>query len=135
MDIRYQVFISSTFADLKDERGAIFQTLMEMDCIPAGMELFPAMDEEQWHFIKRIIDDCDYYILVIGGRYGSMSKEGVSYTEMEYDYANTLKGDSAALFWSLTDAGSTALVELRTIKARVGEDKEDSTSVSADTEA
>ncbi|WP_271025211.1 DUF4062 domain-containing protein [Rhizobium sp. RCAM05973] len=67
MDVRYQVFISSTFYDLKDERSAVFQTLMAMDCIPAGMELFPAMDEEQFKFIQRIIDDSDYYILIIGG--------------------------------------------------------------------
>lgn len=87
MDVRYQVFVSSTFVDLQDERSAVFQTLMEMDCIPAGMELFPAMDEEQWNFIKRVIDDCDYYILILGGRYGSVSSTGVSYTEMEYDYA------------------------------------------------
>jgi len=87
MEKRYQVFVSSTFVDLKDERQGIIQTLMEMDCIPAGMELFPAMDAEQWEFIKRVIDDCDYYVLVIGGRYGSMTTEGVSYTEMEFDYA------------------------------------------------
>jgi len=60
---------------------------MEMDCIPSGMELFPAADEEQWEFIKRIIDDCDYYLLIIGGRYGSTTPEGISYTEKEYDYA------------------------------------------------
>lgn len=60
---------------------------MELDCIPAGMEIFPAIDEEQFNFIKSIIDDCDYYILIIGGRYGSVSNEGISYTEMEYDYA------------------------------------------------
>jgi len=60
---------------------------MEMDCIPAGMELFPAADEEQWEFIKKVIDDCDYYLLVIGGRYGSLTDEGISYTEKEFDYA------------------------------------------------
>lgn len=60
---------------------------MEMDCIPAGMELFPAADEEQWEFIKRVIDDCDYYLLVIGGRYGSVTTDGISYTEKEFDYA------------------------------------------------
>lgn len=87
MDKRYQVFVSSTFADLKDERSNVIQTLMEMDCIPAGMELFPALDEEQFEFIKKVIDDSDYYLLIIGGRYGSLSDEGVSYTEMEYDYA------------------------------------------------
>lgn len=87
MDKRFQVFVSSTFADLKDERRKVIQTLMEMDCIPAGMELFPAVDEEQWQFIKKVIDDCDYYILIIGGRYGTISKNGISYTEKEYDYA------------------------------------------------
>jgi hypothetical protein len=87
MDKRYQVFVSSTYADLKEERQKVIQTLMEMDCIPSGMELFPAMDEEQFLFIKRIIDDCDYYILIIGGRYGSVAEDGISYTEKEYDYA------------------------------------------------
>jgi len=87
MDKRYQVFISSTYADLKEERRRVMQTVMEMDCIPAGMELFPAADEEQFEFIKRVIDDCDYYLLIIGGRYGSLTAEGISYTEKEYDYA------------------------------------------------
>jgi len=87
MDKRYQVFVSSTYADLKDERQHVIQALMEMDCIPAGMELFPAADEEQWEFIKKVIDDCDYYLLVIGGRYGSTTDDGISYTEKEFDYA------------------------------------------------
>ncbi|WP_313021991.1 DUF4062 domain-containing protein [Atlantibacter hermannii] len=71
MDKRYQVFVSSTFKDLEQERSTVIQTLMEMDCIPAGMELFPAIDEQQWEFIKKIIDDCDYYLLIIAGRYGT----------------------------------------------------------------
>ncbi len=87
MDKRYQVFISSTYADLKEERRRVIQTVMELDCIPAGMELFPATDEEQFEFIKRVIDDCDYYLLIIGGRYGSTTEDGISYTEKEYDYA------------------------------------------------
>src|SRR5580698_11146537 len=87
MDKRYQVFVSSTYADLKDERRSVIQALMEMDCIPAGMEIFPAADEEQFAFIKRVIDDCDYYLLIIGGRYGSVDTAGVSYTEKEFEYA------------------------------------------------
>ena len=87
MNKRYQVFISSTYADLKEERAKVVQTIMELDCIPAGMEIFPAIDEEQFEFIKRVIDDCDYYLLIIGGRYGSLSDDGISYTEKEYDYA------------------------------------------------
>ena len=87
MDKRYQIFVSSTYSDLEVERSKVIQTLMKMDCIPSGMELFPAADEEQFEFIKRVIDDCDYYLLIIGGRYGSMSLKGISYTEMEYEYA------------------------------------------------
>ncbi len=87
MDKRYQVFVSSTYADLKEERQKVIQALMEMDCIPAGMELFPAADEEQFAFIKKIIDDCDYYLLIIRGRYGSLTTKGISYTEQEYEYA------------------------------------------------
>src|SRR5437867_7357757 len=87
MDKRYQGFVSSTYADLKDEQSRVIQTVIELDCIPAGMELFPAADEEQFEFIKRVIDDCDYYLLIIGGRYGSTTADGVSYTEQEYDYA------------------------------------------------
>jgi len=87
MEKRYQVFVRSTYSDLQEERSKIIQTLVAMDCIPAGMELFPAADEEQWTFIKRIIDDCDYYIVIVGNRYGTLASDGLSYTEKEFDYA------------------------------------------------
>jgi hypothetical protein len=87
MNKYYKVFISSTYADLQEERQYVMQALMEVNCIPVGMELFPAADEEQWEFIKKIIDDCDYYILIIGGKYGSTSSDGISYTEKEFNYA------------------------------------------------
>lgn len=87
VDKRFQVFVSSTYEDLQEERREVMQALLELDCIPAGMELFPASNEDQWSLIKRIIDDSDYYIVIIGGRYGSMNDDGISYTEMEYRYA------------------------------------------------
>lgn len=51
------------------------------------MELFPASNEDQWSLIKRVIDDSDYYIVIVAGRYGSTNIDGVGYTEMEYRYA------------------------------------------------
>ncbi|MCA1637084.1 MAG: DUF4062 domain-containing protein, partial [Acidobacteria bacterium] len=87
MDKRYQVFVSSTYDDLRDEREIVMQTLVKMGCIPAGMELFPAADEEQFEFIKKVINDCDYYLLIIGGRYGTVTSNKLSYTEKEYNYA------------------------------------------------
>ncbi len=90
MEKRYQVFVSSTFKDLQDERQEIMQALLELDCIPSGMELFPAANEDQWSLIKKVIDDSDYYIIVLGGRYGSIGPDGLGYTEMEYRYAKEI---------------------------------------------
>lgn len=87
MDKRYQVFVSSTYEDLQKERQEVMQALLELDCIPSGMELFPAANEDQWTLIKKVIDDCDYYLVIVGGRYGSTGTDGISFTEMEYRYA------------------------------------------------
>lgn len=85
---REQVFISSTFKDLVEERQAVTHTLLQADCFPAGMELFPATDTQKFDLIKQVIDLCDYYVVIVGGRYGSVDdEEKLSYTEMEYDYA------------------------------------------------
>jgi len=89
-DRRYQVFVSSTYKDLQDERREGIQVLLEQNCIPAGMELFSAGDEDQWSVIKKVIKDCDYYIVIVGGRYGSMTADGISYTRKEYEYATSL---------------------------------------------
>ena len=90
-DVKYQVFVSSTYDDLIDERKEITQAILEADCIPAGMELFPASNKPQWEFIKSVIDESDFYLVIVAGRYGSEgtdeSGHRISYTEMEFDYA------------------------------------------------
>jgi hypothetical protein len=87
VDKRYQIFVSSTFADLQQERQAVVQALLSLEHFPAGMEAFPASDDDAWTLIQGVIDDSDYYVLVIGGRYGSTNEAGLSYTEMEFNYA------------------------------------------------
>jgi hypothetical protein len=84
---RYQVFVSSTYNDLIEERKHVMQALLETRCIPAGMELFPAASTEQMKLIQSVIDDCDYYLVIVAGKYGSCGTNGLSYTEMEFDYA------------------------------------------------
>lgn len=88
--VRHQVFVSSTYTDLMEERAEVLQAIWELDCIPTGMEAFVASNESQWDVIKRVINECDYYVLIIGGRYGSVTAEGISYTEKEYRYAKEL---------------------------------------------
>ena len=85
---RLQVFVSSTYTDLKEQRQAAVAAILKAGHIPAGMELFTAGDESQMSIIKRWIDESDVYMLILGGRYGSIEKlSGLSYTELEFNYA------------------------------------------------
>lgn len=84
---RYTVFVSSTFKDLKKERAKIIRELVGINCIPLGMEYFDASDKPQIEIIKDSIDICDYYVLIVGGRYGTPFDDKQSYTMMEYEYA------------------------------------------------
>ena len=84
---KYQIFVSSTYIDLKEQRDLVIKAVLEMGHIPVGMEMFSAADEEQWSIIQRQIDQSDYYVVILANRYGSVTDEGISYTEKEYDYA------------------------------------------------
>lgn len=86
-DKRYSVFISSTYEDLKAERQAVQDVVISAGDFPVQMESFPAADEDQFEFIKALIDKCDYYVLIVAGRYGTAADDGMSYTEKEYRYA------------------------------------------------
>ena len=84
----FRVFLSSTFTDLENERKEVTQALLESDCMPTGMEMFHAADKKQWKLIQNEICSCDFYIVIIAGRYGSVHPEtNISYTQMEYEYA------------------------------------------------
>ncbi|MCI9527984.1 MAG: DUF4062 domain-containing protein [Lachnospiraceae bacterium] len=92
MEKKYQFFISSTYEDLKVEREKAIFTILSMEQFPVGMELFSAADEDQWDVISQTIDTSDYYVLIIGNRYGSIipagsPDAGISYTEKEFNYA------------------------------------------------
>ncbi len=88
MDKKYQVFVSSTYEDLQEERKAVMEALLQMNCFPVGMEYFNAADDSQWDVITSLIDECDYYVLIVAGRYGSIDEaSGISYTQKEYEYA------------------------------------------------
>lgn len=124
---KYQVFVSSTFRDLMDERQDAIRNILDLNHIPAGMELFPAADQDQLTYIKKVIDECDYYVLIVGGRYGSMDADGVSYTEREYDYA-VEKGmvvlafvhdDPAAISVGKSDIRPELLTSLNTFRSKV----------------
>ena len=113
-DKRYQVFISSTFEDLKTERRAVQDVVISTGDFPAQMESFPAADEDQFEFIKSLIDKCDYYVLIIAGRYGTVADDGLSYTHKEFRYA--------------VSQGVPILVMLHSDRGKIAADKTEETS-------
>ena len=90
MKKKFQVFVSSTYEDLKEERKAVLESLLKSHFIPAGMEYFNASNKQSWDIITKDIDESDYYVLIVAGKYGSLVRgetPEISYTEKEYNYA------------------------------------------------
>ncbi len=88
MEKKYQVFISSTYKDLKVARLKVRDAILSLYHFPVGMEMFGSLDDNQWTVIQRDIKASDYYVLIIGKMYGSeVPNEGISYTQKEYRYA------------------------------------------------
>lgn len=85
----YTVFVSSTFEDMKDIRAAVLGRLYSTeDFMPIGMENFMASDSSQLDYIRERLNDTDIYVLILGGRYGTLTPRGDrSYTHEEYEMA------------------------------------------------
>lgn len=107
MNPRYQIFVSSTFKDLKEVRERVIFELMRNGFIAVGMEQFHASDEEQMEYIRPLIDRTDYYVVIVKGRYGSVASDGMSYTEKEYRYA--LEKGVPVLAFLYEDIGSLSV--------------------------
>ncbi len=86
IDKRYHVFISTTGADMQPERSVLAQTLASLGFFSWGLETRTPLTTA---FARRQIDDCDYFVLLFGSRYGELSASGVSYLHLEYIYAIT----------------------------------------------
>ena len=119
----YQVFISSTYEDLKEYRFSALQAILDAECLPLGMEMFPSGDEEQLSYIEKIIDKSDFYLILVGGRYGSRARGRKSFTEEEFDYAKNAGKKIIALvldgedfdkaFKSQSDDDKVSVIEFR----------------------
>lgn len=129
-DKKYQIFISSTYVDLIPARSKISETILNLYHFPVGMEMFSAGDSEQWEIISETIAVSDYYVLIIGHRYGSMTEDGISYTEKEFDYAKSIGVPIMAFIRNRSvattaaerdsDAGLTAKLDAFIEKAKTG---------------
>ena len=86
LDTRYQIFISSSGADMQLERMMLSQTLVGMGFFAWGLEQRTPLTTT---LARRQIDECDYVILLLGSQYGEQSVSGESYQSVEYKYARS----------------------------------------------
>lgn len=85
---RCQIYISSTYMDLAEERQTVIETILHLGQFPMGSEFLKATNGTQFDAISKCIRESDCVILIVGEKYGSIFPDaGVSYVEAEYNYA------------------------------------------------
>lgn len=118
MSKKYQVFISSTYKDLKPARRKVTETILSMGHFPVGMEMFGASDDEQWNIIKETIDTSDYYLVIVGKCLGTIVPgEEISYTQKEFRYA--LEKKIPVIGFIMSDEGEPAKTYQETDSIRI----------------
>ena len=85
---KYQVFISSTFQDLKEARAEAIIGVSMCRHIPVALDDFPPAHNDAIDVIRREIEASQVYVLILGARYGSVEAgKDIGYVEREYDLA------------------------------------------------
>lgn len=80
-----EIFLSSTYKDLVDERSAIERQINRLKQTFLGMEYFAATEETPLEISIGALEKSDIAIFIIGHRYGSIdTRSGKSIVEIEY---------------------------------------------------
>lgn len=95
----YRVYLSSTLADLGEERKAVFDALTSRAC--AVKQSYGASEKDLIATCREDVAGCDVYVGIFGLRYGYQppgdNPDGKSITELELDEAEA-KGLQRFLF-------------------------------------
>jgi len=124
------IFISSTYEDLKEERK---EAIKYIDRIghSVAMEKFFASSHQSKDVCLKKLQECDAIILILGFKYGSLDNaEGISFTEIEYNTAKTL-GLPVFVFlkqgpdriWRSNEANSERESKLLSLKSRLDSER------------
>jgi len=94
----WRVYISSTYKDLKVEREAVREALLQMHLIPAGMEAYNSSETPPLKRCQEDIATCQVYVGICAWRYGFVPPgETRCITELEYEQAG-MRGIPRLLF-------------------------------------
>jgi len=96
-------FISSTFADLKDERRAVADVLRRASVYPNALDIKPASNNSSSKEIIKGINESDFIIVIVGERYGTLNqritkRREFSITKWEYMMARRRSKDALVFF-------------------------------------
>lgn len=82
----YSAFISSAFESLRDERDRVINALLDRNVFPICQEHF-TISADNFDELTNYIDNSDFFILLLGSKYGSCDIDNKSWTQKEYEYA------------------------------------------------
>lgn len=86
--LKPKIFVSSTVKDLPNEREAAKRAIEKIPAIPIMSEYtMNAVDKPSVQACVDEVKKADFYILILGARYGWELENGISITELEYDTA------------------------------------------------
>ena len=84
-ELKLSIFVGSTKKDLHKIRDAAINAILCAGHIPSGMELWAAGHIPTLEAIKSHLELCDMHLLFLGSRYGSVVRDGKSFTQWEYE--------------------------------------------------
>ena len=94
----YRVFVSSVGGGLEECRESARKIVNQLDWAKfVGMEDFGAQSKDPMDTCLEAVSNCDIFVAILGPRYGSKSKSGISISELEFDHARE-KGLHRLLF-------------------------------------
>lgn len=82
-----RIFLSSTYSDLVSYRTAVENLIREYGELFVGMEHFGARAQPSLETCLREVESSDVVLVLAGGRYGTLSENGASYTQREIEHA------------------------------------------------
>lgn len=86
--LKPNIFVSSTVYDLPNERAAAKRAIEHLQAVPVMSEYtMNAVDKPSVQACVDAVSSSDFYILILGARYGWVLDNGISITELEYDTA------------------------------------------------
>lgn len=102
--VKYQIFVSSTFVDLIEERKIAIKAILKSENFPIDLGSLVADDKKDYQVIENAIADCDFMILIIGFRSGENMKHDPTQKYVFHEYELAKKYQKPILSFILSES-------------------------------